>query len=1033
MDSRGKPAFEIYTNVRLKYEPNRGGLIVQAPLPALGTWKYQIQFSINDKQWVDEKDLELAIERSRGSRGELLSGGHEDLLLNLLLTKARDPLVDILYGLRASRTEFVVYQFKPVLKFLENPDQRLLIADEVGLGKTIEAGIIYQELQARTELKRVLVVCPAALTNKWQSELLNRFQEDFSILGVKEFRKFMDAYDKNGDRVELKGIISLEGIRRADIAGRIADGQYDFNLVIVDEAHHMRNRNTRSNDVGVILTDLAEAMLLLTATPLQTGNEDLFQLLHILAPGDFDDFSTFEDRIEPNKHINQASTHLSTGNYTAALKEILLLRKPEGAGRHLASNPNYIEAVNLLESIRASQSETKQEMVQAQKLLLNLNTLSHIFTRTRKREVDETAPIRRAHSLRVEFTEEERDFYETVIRHVKAEYRRHHGTRAGWAAITRERQAASSIQAMKSKYLQEPLSPQSLDIEERVLLQEWSQYSSDGEDYFDQGQQYFTPEEELLRAAKSLGDIDSKFDKFIQALEKLIYENPKRKILVFSYWLQTLDYLSRKLQQRGMLTLTISGKVPQEERNKILERFQFSADYNILISSEVGSEGLDFQFCDSIFNYDLPWNPMRVEQRIGRLDRYGQKAKAINIYNLVIEDSIEERIFLRLYERIEIFKQTIGDLEEILGEQISNITRIVYSGDLTKAEEEKLAETASQAIIRKKQEIEEFDKNRLQFMGQDAIFQERIEEKIRSGRYIAPSEVRALVNKFVTKNFKENLLSSNMDGGETFSLAVKSDLIEQYKAFIVRKKVSTSSVYQKFLDKLRYGSKVVPLTFSDQIATQRRPLEFVNLHHPLAEMALEFWLNQSREGLPIARLVFRGDFEFEGEFYYFLFKYSIATGSGKSIELHPIIVDAKSHEIRDEISEKFLPMLQQHSPEKHEFKEEFNEAAFDAALQIAETHGGNIQSELQLRARRDNEIMISSRLFNIEKTYEHRKRSLTRQLERVSDERIKRMKSSQLRTNEDRFLHRKSEIERQRDVFVTHSLELAGQFFVHYL
>lgn len=1015
-----KPVFTAHTNVRMKHSPDEGGMILKTMSHPQG-WQYYVQFSLNDKRWVHEEDLEPDVEKARSKSGQLLYGTHQDLLLHLLLTKLRDPLADVLYGLHASRTEFIVYQFKPAIKFLENPDQRLLIADEVGLGKTIEAGIIFRELQARTELNRVLVICPAALRYKWQSELLNRFQEDFSILDSQAFRKFMDDYDRDGDQVQLRGIISLESIRRADIAERIAERKYDFNLVIIDEAHHLRNRGTRANEIGVILTDLSDAMLLLTATPLQTGNQDLFQLLHILAPGDFDNYATFSDRIEPNKHINLASSHLGRGNNIAALQELLNLNK-SGTGRHLTNNPNYTELINLLEEIGFSQEVPKEDLVRAQKMLLNLNTLSHIFTRTRKREVEASAPARRAFTLKVKFTEEEKTFYEAVIKYVKAEYMRHNGRIAGWATTTRERQAASSIQAMKNKYLNE-LAGDQIDVEERVLREEAYQYFED-EDYLPDAK----VEGELVRAAHAIGDVDSKFDMFIERIQDLLKENPERKILVFSFFLHTLKYLKQRMDELGIPVFTISGSVPQEERNKILDAFQFGQETNILISSEVGSEGLDFQFCDCIVNYDLPWNPMKVEQRIGRLDRYGQKAKVINIFNLVIEDSIEDRIFLRLYDRIEIFKQTVGDLEAILGQEIQKIQRIVFSQELTKEEEEQVAENASQAIIRAKHEMEEFEKNKLQFMGQDAIFQERIEEKLKSGRFISQNEIRALVEKYTREVYKDKILQDNDDNGDTYALNVKPDLIEYYKKFMIRKKRSTSPVYQNFLRKLQYGNRTVPLTFSDQIASSRRPLEFIHLNHPLAEMAREYWLNQKFERLPMARLIFEAKMP-QGEYYYFLYKYSIALGSRKNVNLQPVIVDGENYTIKEDLGDQFLPLLQG-APQANPELPDLNEVSFDRAHEVADFYAASLRHDLFTKWKRDNEIMIGARLFAIEQSFTHRNRSLDRQLEEATDERIQRMKKGQLRNNHENFLRKKEEIEKQKEVSVTYSLELAGQFFI---
>ena len=206
----------------------------------------------------------------------------------LMLKKLETPLSDNLYTFYSSRTQFEVHQFKPVIKFLNSVDQRLLIADEVGLGKTIEAGIILEELEARLKgLSRVLVVCPAMLTQKWAGELRTRFGEEFQVLRGPDIAQFIENYANYGDTAQLRGICSQESLRRFTDA--FQEHRVHFDLVIVDEAHHWRNSTTRLNDLGEVLSEYADAMLMLTATPLHLGSENLFNLLRIMLPQQFND------------------------------------------------------------------------------------------------------------------------------------------------------------------------------------------------------------------------------------------------------------------------------------------------------------------------------------------------------------------------------------------------------------------------------------------------------------------------------------------------------------------------------------------------------------------------------------------------------------------------------------------------------------------------------------------------------------------------------------------------------------------------
>ena len=210
----------------------------------------------------------------------------------LTLAKLTTPLDDNLYSFVASRTERLSYQFKPVLKLLDSPYSRLLIADEVGLGKTIEAGIILTELQARSPLEHVLITCPSSLMAKWREELRERFDLDFELVDGPRFRDAIaDIGRGGGDPWRLIG--SLELMRRAENLEALVEHRPHFDVLIVDEAHHLRNRGTRTNELGETLTMLSQAAVFLTATPLNLGREDFFELLRLLVPEEFHDYGTF--------------------------------------------------------------------------------------------------------------------------------------------------------------------------------------------------------------------------------------------------------------------------------------------------------------------------------------------------------------------------------------------------------------------------------------------------------------------------------------------------------------------------------------------------------------------------------------------------------------------------------------------------------------------------------------------------------------------------------------------------------------------
>jgi superfamily II DNA or RNA helicase len=787
------PAFEQGDEVVLRTSPRKRGMISGQPYFSAGEWQYRVFFSADETSIYRESDLNpYQVTMKWGSLSEFLR--------NLALVKLQRPLTEHLYALYGSRTKFEVYQFKPAVKFLSNPYQRLLIADEVGLGKTIEAGIIYLELQARLNLNRVLVVCPSGLRHKWQDELKQRFDEEFTILDTPSLRRFLTMYRNSGEHSTLRGIVSLELLRRTEIAEQFQEMNVNLDLVIMDEAHHCRNTGTLSNQIANILSDNADALLLLTATPLQIGNQDLFNLMHILEPGEFDNAEVFLERIEPNRYINRAAQILETGDNRKALQE---LRKVESTRqrRRFTGNPYYHDLCDLLGKFILK----REEQIRAHRKLTELNTLAQVFTRTRKREIAEKVPVRAAYTLSVQFSPVEKRFYHRVIQHVRDEFAALYGSNftTGWVSVMRERQVASCISAARERFAElaaddvEPYEEE--DVYDPAFIGELDDDHRNGRSK--RFRRLHLPEPgELAR--------DTKFEVFWETLSMVLAEDDTSKVIVFSFFRATIDYLYKQLQRRGVRVLYLHGGLKVHDRQAIIDDFRSKPEIRVLISSEVGSEGLDFQFCNSIFNYDLPWNPMKLEQRIGRIDRFGQESERIRIYNLVIEDSIESRMLMRLYDRIGLFQQSIGDIEAILGEEIRDLTRQVYSNRLSPEEEIKLAEQAADNIIRRRQELEEFEKNKLQFLGQEAIFSTIVSQTIEAGNYVSESEIRGLVETFVQECFPRSLFVSNMPADRTYSISINEDLASTMRNYVYKHKKADLTA-QEFLKALTPG-KILP-------------------------------------------------------------------------------------------------------------------------------------------------------------------------------------------------------------------------------
>ena len=324
----------------------------------------------------------------------------------------------------------------------------VLIADEVGLGKTIEAGYILKELLARGLVKRVLVVCPANLKEKWRAEMQQRFGIEFRAITSDDIRSIRTDVTYGG-WPSFFGIMSLEGLRRDELQGILLETQIQFDLVIVDEAHHMRNPQTLSFQLGEILSDQADHLLLLSATPVQTGADDLLSLLRLIDPAQFRGTSTqdLDELLEPNAHINRGLALLSV----AEPKGDDVARALVGVYRtHLSeafSNNPIFQAC--LDKLTDDAVLTPTVIAAIRRDLQRVHTLAPFYTRTRKREVEDAAR-RRSHVYEIDTTEAEDEFYSAWVHYVtQLALVRTPNAPPAWATNMRERQAASCLPAAR--------------------------------------------------------------------------------------------------------------------------------------------------------------------------------------------------------------------------------------------------------------------------------------------------------------------------------------------------------------------------------------------------------------------------------------------------------------------------------------------------------------------------------------------------------------------------------------------------------
>jgi len=745
----------------------------------------------------------------------------------------RHPTTSSLYSLNAARINLIPYQFKPVMKIIKSDQPRLLIADSVGIGKTIEAGLILRELEIRNNVKSVLIICPKPLVSekKWEQEM-KRFDEDFEALDTAMLRNCINECDLEGEWPEKHQKVILP----YSVCDEKCLKQLDklnpfprFDLVIVDEAHHIRNQSAIRHQVVKRFCDAAEAVVFLTATPIQLGNSDLFSLLNLLRPDLIIDEDTFNVIHTPNKYITQAVHNIRAKNFATALENLQQAAHTEG-GRFIANRPDFQNVVSDLQQNNYS----KEKIVELADNVAKLHTFDSLINRTLRKQISADFCIRKPETVRSKFTEEEFIIF-NELRALKAEILRNFAgiENVNFVMTTLERQAASCIHG---------LVPSMKDILSRNLT--ISSYENDNEEQetIDVGidekvlDRYRAKIENLVQKATQLSNTDPKFEAFFSVIkEKQEMEN--KKVIVFSTFRHTLNYLYERLQRQGIRVGLIHGGIGDEERLEIRSRFEKGSQdqdaFDVLLFSEVGCEGLDYQFCDTMINYDLPWNPMKIEQRIGRIDRFGQKSEAVAIYNMIVDNTIDAHIYDRCLNRIKIFEQSIGDCDEILGEIHNEIRKVCTSTTLTEEQ--------------KQQKLEKIGENEYRnIMQQRQLEQEQVALFSIPNKLSALEEFESFENYWVSPLALEHLVSSYLKdkvdvtflgAGDKRTLRLSEEarniLFEDYKQLPFKK----GKIYKDWEKYLKGNDQFCGFTFDIEQASKDNKIQFIMPLHPLVAAA----------------------------------------------------------------------------------------------------------------------------------------------------------------------------------------------------
>ena len=756
------------TTVRHSENPGREGVVTDAPprCRPSGT-RVQVRWDDGDRDYVYEFEIEPANHLSASDPISLAEqsryGRAADLRRNLTYVHLAGRLANLVYAMGITNTDFYAHQYRPLLTLLDSPVNGLLIADEVGLGKTIEAGLIWTELRARYDLRRLVIVCPAMLREKWRNELANRFGIDASICSAAELvselssgarfsgdgKAWIVSYqsslppgewrpeaDKRPERINARW-------KLAELLHQHAEEEPLVDLVVFDEAHYMRNDSTTSWRLGNLLRGAADYQLMLSATPINLRNQDLFNILKLLDPDHFASERDFQALIDANQPLIAARD--TALNHRSSAADIIQ-RIREATNEPSLRHSRQLDAI-LKHPPTDEQLGNKASRAAIADSLERVNLLSHVVTRTRKKDVQERRIQREVRREAVAMNKHEQQLYDSVTE-VTRRYAEQKGINDGFLLASPQRQVTSCPAAVAEAWAKGGSASDELveDLEDEVIDQ---LTSSDGDDT--SGRLRRTLQAIIPRVVdvEALRNSDSKFQRLIDVCEGFFADHPREKIVIFTTFRATATYLTDRLNERGVSTLRLWGG-QTETKQEVIDRFQESPELRVLVSTEVASEGVDLQFCRVLVNYDLPWNPTRIEQRIGRIDRLGQEADLIQVWNLFFAGTIDDRIVSRLLERLGIFEAALGEAEAVVGEEMRKLESDLLSRPLTVEEENVRIEVTAQALENIRRQREHLEKNAPHMMAHGQRVIERIDAARELAQRVTDADLFIYVRDYLT-------------------------------------------------------------------------------------------------------------------------------------------------------------------------------------------------------------------------------------------------------------------------------------------
>jgi len=598
------------------------------------------------ERWLSADDL-ASLEILPEGRPDF-SGSAEAVFLGLEAHRVKlAHQFDPLHALHVSLIDPLPHQIDAVyFHMLPKARLRFLLADDPGAGKTIMAGLLLKELKYREMVERVLIVVPGHLRDQWIRELKDKFGETFQVVD----RGLLDgAYGRNPWREFSQVLTSMDFAKQDDVLSTLADVEWD--LVIVDEAHKLaayrygeKTRKTQRYRLGEVLAKNSRFLLFLTATPHRGDPENFRLLLALLDPDLFASAELLEEAVRRGENplvLRRLKEDLKTIDGVPLfpprhVHTVLFRLSPEEANFYWALTRYVREGFN-----RALDTERRNVQFALMLLQRRLSSSLYAARRSLERRKDRLQKLLQKGELlreRGEIEEEELEDLPEVER---------------WKV---EEELLSRLTASQTL--------EDLAEEIRAL-------------------------EELIRMARELErqEVETKLRELQGLLRTLGEKYPGEKLVVFTESRDTLEHLAAKIQRWGYSVSVLHGGMNLEER--IRAEAEFRERTQILVSTEAGGEGINLQCASLMVNYDIPWNPNRLEQRMGRIHRYGQQ-KEVHIYNLVAEDTVEGEVLRRLFRKLEEIQRAMGSdrvfdvIQEVLrGQSLSDLIVEALAGRKT--------------------------------------------------------------------------------------------------------------------------------------------------------------------------------------------------------------------------------------------------------------------------------------------------------------------------------------------------------------